>query len=520
MACGSHKVDSNITGLSYAEEECLKKLPDTVEDSGLGDAAVWRGLEPNSYSDFGGELATVARAPIDPSRQNKKGTITDLDASGGFNVDFTKSNLVRLMQGFFFADIRQLPTTQPFNGAAVAITGAVAADDEYTAASGLGIFSAGMLVLASGFSQPANNGVKVVVAAATAGVEVTDGLVDEGAGVGKLEAIGRQLAAADANIVVASGVVSLSVTAGDFTTMPELFPGRWLFIGGDVLANRFNSNVGFARIKSVAAKSLVFDDITWSPVAETGTGKTIQLFVGAVIKNEKDPALIVRRSYNIERTLGVGEFEETQCEYLEGAVANEFTLNVPQADKINADLSFVACDNTYRSGDTGDEQKIGARVPSPGEDAFNTSSDIARIKLSIRDPLSSTPDSLFGYVSEATVTINNGVTPNKAVGVLGAFDTSAGNFEAGGSLTAYFTTVAAVKAVRANADVGLSVIAAAKNAGFIFDVPLLGLGGGRLNVEKDAPITIPLEPAGAENEFGYTMLYEVFSYLPNVAMPA
>ena len=102
---------------------------------------------------------------------------------------------------------------------------------------------------------------------------------------------------------------------------------------------------------------------------------------------------------------------------------------------------------------------------------------------------------------------------------MGAFDTTAGNFEVGGSITAYFTTVAAVKAVRANADVGLSVISAAKNAGFIFDIPLLGLGGGRLNVEKDAPITVPLEPAGAENENGYTMLYEVFSYLPTVAMP-
>jgi hypothetical protein len=76
-----------------------------------------------------------------------------------------------------------------------------------------------------------------------------------------------------------------------------------------------------------------------------------------------------------------------------------------------------------------------------------------------------------------------------------------------------------VKAVRANADVGLSIIAASKNAGFLFDIPLLGLGGGRLNVEKDAPIMVPLEPAGAENLNGYTLLYQVFPYLPTVAMP-
>jgi hypothetical protein len=123
-------------------------------------------------------------------------------------------------------------------------------------------------------------------------------------------------------------------------------------------------------------------------------------------------------------------------------------------------------------------------------------------------------------VSDASITIGNNVSPNKAVGILGAFDTTAGNFEVGGSLTAYFTTTPAIKAVRQNADVGLSIIGAAKNTGFVFDIPLLGLGGGRLAVEKDAPITVPLESAGAENVNGYTMLHESFSYLPNAAMPA
>lgn len=515
--CAINKIDSNITGLAYAEEVCLKQLPTLAAD---GADPVWYGLEPNSYSDFGGELSTVARAPIDPSRQNKKGTITDLDASGGFNTDFTKTNLVRLLQGFFFADARQMASTAPLNGAQVAISDVAATSKTYTVGSGGAAFVAGMLVFASGFANAANNGLKTVASSTGTTVVVAETLADEpsppvGA---KLEVVGRQLAAADANIAVTSGVASLIVTTGDFTTMPELFPGRWVFIGGDATANRFANNVGYARIKSVAAKSLVFDDVTWAAANETGTGKSIRLFVGTVIKNEKTPSLIKRRSYNIERTLGEGE-NGTQAEYLEGAVANEFTLNIPQADKLNADLTFIACDNTHRSGDVGDELKAGTRVSAPGEDAYNTSSDIYRIKMAVHDPASSNPAALFGYVSEANVSINNNVSPNKAVGILGAFDTTAGNFEVAGSITAYFTTVAAVKAVRANADVGLSVIGAAKNAGFIFDIPLLGLGGGRLNVEKDAPITVPLEPAGAENANGYTMLYEVFSYLPNLAMP-
>lgn len=507
----ANKIDSNITGLAFAEETALKTLPVTP---------VWYGLEPNSYSDFGGELSTVARAPIDPSRQNKKGTITDLDASGGFNIDFTKSNLVRLLQGFFFADARQLPSTQALNAAAVPLTGVTASSKTYAAASGLGSFAANQIVFASGFTNAANNGLKTVASSTAGTVVVNETLTDEASppAAAKLETVGFQFASGDISLAVTSGIPSLVATAADFTTLPGLIPGLWVFIGGDAAGTRFANNVGYARIKSIAAKAVVFDDTSFTPATEAGTGKTIRLFVGTVVKNEKTPSLIKRRSYNIERQLGSGP-TSTQAEYLEGAVANEFTLNVPQADKLNADLTFVACDNTHRSGEAGDEIKGGTRVGVAGEDAYNTSSDIYRIKMSVHDDTSSNPAALFGYVSEANVSINNNVSPNKAVGVLGAFDTSAGNFEVGGSITAYFTTVAAVKAVRANADVGLSVIGAAKNAGFIFDIPLLGLGGGRLNVEKDAPITVPLEPAGAENANGYTMLYEAFSYLPSVAMP-
>lgn len=508
----ANKIDSNITGLAFAEETALKTLPVTP---------VWYGLEPNSYSDFGGELSTVARAPIDPSRQNKKGTITDLDASGGFNIDFTKSNLTRLLQGFFFADARQLPNTKPLNGSEIVVTGATASTKTYAAAAGLGVFAAGQIVLASGFSNAGNNGIKTVASSTAGTVVVNETLIDEAsppAGA-KLETVGFEFATGDINLAVVSGIPSIVATAADFTTLPGLTVGAWVFLGGDNATNAFANNVGFARIKSIAAKAIAFDDTTFSPVNETGTAKKIRIFVGTMLRNEKNPALIKRRSYNIERQLGSGP-TSTQAEYLEGAVANEFTLNIPQADKLNADLSFVACDNTHKSGEAGDEIKSGTRVSALGEDAFNTSSDIYRIKMSVIDPASSNPSALFGYVSEATVSINNNVTPNKAVGILGAFDTSAGNFEVGGSITAYFTTVSAVRAVRNNADVGLSVIGASSNAGFVFDIPLLGLGGGRLNVEKDAPITVPLEPAGAENANGYTMFYEAFSYLPNVAMPA
>lgn len=513
--CAINKIDSNVTGLAFAEEECYKQLP------GLDGAdAIWYGLEPNSYSDFGGDLATVARSPIDPSRQNKKGTIVDNDASGGFNIDYTKSNLVRLQQGFFFADARQPASTMPLNGTAIDITAATTGPNTYTAAAGLTIFAANNLVLASGFSNASNNGVKDVSAVATGAVTVTQTLVAEASPPtdAKLERIGYKFASADINIAVVGGIPSLTSTAADFTTLTDLFVGKWIYLGDDVTANRFANNVGYARIKTIAANSLTFDETTWDPVNETGTGKTIRFYVGTTIRNEKTPSLIKRRSYQFERQLGEG-LTDTQAEYLIGAVANEMTLNIPQADKLNVDMSFVGADIAYRSGDVDDEIKVGTRVAAPGEDAFNTTSDIYRIKLGLVDAADSNGNPLFGYATEASITINNNASPNKAIGVLGAFDVTFGNFEVTGSITAYFTTIPAVKAVRANADVSFNVIGAAKNTGFVYDIPLLGLGGGRLNVEKDQAITLPLEANGAENAAGYTMQYDTFPYLPTLAMP-
>ncbi|URA06802.1 major tail tube protein [Xanthomonas phage Langgrundblatt1] len=528
MVCEVVKIDSNITGLSIAEEVCLKQLPVLAVD---GFDPVWYGQEPNSYSDFGGELTTVARAPIDPSRQNKKGTPTDLDASGGYNTDVTQNNLTRILQGYFFADARRKPSTVSLAMGTpnTALTSVTASSKTYGAAAGLLPFNkAGYLVKASGFANAANNGIKTVVSATATTVVVSETVVDE-ASPGpnaRLEVVGFKGTAADLSFAVVSGIPSLvSAAALDFTTL-GLTLGEWIWIGGDAAGSFFADNRGFARIASITATALTFDDTEFTPTNAVGTGVTLQLFFGTVIRNEKTPALIKRRSYQIERTLGEGPEAENpgdqQAEYLEGAVCNELTLNIPQADKLNVDLTFVACDNTQRSGAAGDKIKsatLGTLVPALGEDAFNTSSDIRRIKMAILDPSTSRPTPLFGYVTEANLTVANGITPNKAVGTMGAIDTSAGNFVVSGSITAYFTSVAATRAIRNNADVGLSEIVASKNAGMIWDIPLLGLGGGRLNVEKDAPITVPLEPQAAECANGYTLMYVNFAYLPNAAMP-
>ena len=104
-----NKVDANFTGLRYAKE--VQGQPGVLPgEEGNGGVAVWQELEPNSYSDFGAEVTTTARSPITAGRQKKKGRVTDLDASGGFQIDFTGNNMVDLLDTFMFADWRSAPT--------------------------------------------------------------------------------------------------------------------------------------------------------------------------------------------------------------------------------------------------------------------------------------------------------------------------------------------------------------------------------------------------------------------------
>lgn len=504
-----NKIDSNVTGLSFAEETTLGVLPGTPD---------WYILEPNGYDDFGGSVATIARNPINAGRQRKKGVVTDLDAAGGFNSDLTQTNLKRLMQGFMFADMREKATINPINGVQEAVTNVDGTAEEYDMAASADNFTVGELILATGFSEAANNGLKEVTGiTGVIGVVVAENLVDEPAppAAATLRAVGVVGAGGDLDVDASGSLPALTSTILDFTTL-GLIPGEWIYIGGDSAALAFAGaeNNGFARINTIAAARLEFDKTDSTMTTEASTTETVQLFFGDVIKNEADPALQIRRSYNLERQLG-DDGVGTQSEYLVGAVPGEFTLNVAQADKITIDLSFVATNNEQRTGTLG--VKSGNRPTLAESPAFNTSSDFSRTKLALVDAADSNPVALFAFVTDFTVSINNNVSPNKAVGVLGAFDVTAGTFEVGGSMTAYFADVTATQAVVNNSDVTQDFIVAKDNAGIAFDIGLIALGDGRASVEQDQAITLPLEVAAGVNKFNHTLLVVFFDYLPTAA---
>lgn len=499
-------IDSNVTGARIAEEASPGVLPGSP---------VWDLMEPNSYDDFGSEITTAAREPLNPSRQRKKGSVVDLDASGGFQQDFTETGLLKLMQGFLFADAHIPGDTKPITGTAVPITSTNGGTRVIGAASGLDRFATDDLVLLSGFAQAATNGLKTV-----AGATATTLTLDEAIGAteasppssARVQKVGVSVAANELAVVVSGTQVTITSVTFDFTTL-DLVEGSWIFLGSD--ANKFAApaNQCFVRVDSITANALILGKTSKQMVA-VAAGPAVDILLPTFIRNEPDPDEIIRRTYQIERTLGRDD-DGVMSEYLVGSVANEFTLNIQQGELITAELMFVAQDNEQRAGSVG--VKPGSRPSIQTEDAFNATSDVRRSKMAIVTPSNPNPSALFGYATEISLEINNNVSPNKAIGVLGAFSMTAGQFEVGGSATVYFSSIAAVQAIRNNADVTQDLILVKNGAGWVFDIPLLSLGDGRLSVEANQPITLPLETMAAESDLGHTLMVARFPHLPSFA---
>lgn len=507
----------NLTALYYAEETSLKVLPGTP---------IWYEGEPNSWSDFGGDYAMTTRAPITHDRQRRKGAVTDVEPSGGWNEDLTANNLPRLLQGFMFANAREKASTQPLNGTQRAITGVTTASDQYAAAAGLTMFVAGHLLFASGFTNSGNNGLKRVTASATGTVTVAENLTDEASppSAAKLQAVGFQFGSAEVALDVSADNLKMTSSVKDLTTL-GLSVGEFVIIGGDSTAFRFadtgNGAPFYARIKEIAATYLIFDKTTGVQVDDVGTGKTIRMFFpNRIIRNEEDCTLIKMKSYALERQIGCGA-GLVEAEYVLGSVPNELTINIPTpgADaKVNFDLAFVGMAVDYRDATTG--VYSGTRVSSLNEGFYGTSLNVYQNKLAVIDPATLNPTALVAYLTEATITVNNNVTGVKAIGSFGNAGTNVGMFDVGATTTGWWNSVSVPLAVRNSTDCTWHTILTKQNTAVVFDMPLVGLGNGRAAVEANAPVTIPLDVSAAKGAAGYTLMACFFPYVPTVAVAA
>lgn len=496
-------VNTNDVSLQYAKEQSIGVLPGSPE---------WVTVEPNNINTFGATITTVARQPISKNRQRRKGTTTDLDSAVEFDADLIGHHVLDFFAAFLFA-VATGPNVwgeyETDDVTAVTATG-------YTVTAN-GDVPDDTIVYARGFAEAANNGLKVTAGTSTTTEVKTTGLVAEAsppAGA-RLEIAGVQGATGDIQIDASGDIVS---TVLDFTTL-DLTVGQSLWVGGVADATRFgtaaspSNNRGWARITKIETNKLTVDKTTLAFSVDTGTGKTIHLYFGQFLRNVSvDDADYLQTSFQFEvGYLNLGGVGNPEYEYAKGNLCDSMQLNLPLTDKATVTFGFVGTDTDPPV--VAGSRAAGAATPlDPVETtAFNTSADIARIRIAKLDETG-----IATFFKNLSLTFNNNVSPVKCLGTLGALDINVGNFEIDIEAQTLFDNKEVPTAIRNNTTVGIDFSLRNEDRALFFDLPALTLQGGdkEFPVNEKVLINVPSQ-AHEDPTLGTSCGISLFPFAPS-----
>lgn len=341
------------------------------------------------------------------------------------------------------------------------------------------ILTAGRLVYAQGFSVLANNGLKVVAANGSGRVIKVASLTAETPGNNALvEECGVRGGSGDIQVNSSGNLISSSL---DFTTL-GLTVGQVIWVGGDATANHAfaqAANRGYARITAIAANLLTLDKKATTFVTDNGSGKTIDLYYGRFLRNVSvDDADYLERSFQFELAYpNLDNPSGDKYEYALGNYANQMTMELPLSNKAVMTFSFIGTDTEPPTSSRATNASTPIEVLKAT--AFNTSSDIARLRITEVDETGLTTD-----FKTLKLTLNNNVSPEKVLSVLGARFMNTGNFFVDIEADILFTNSEVVDAIRNNTTVTMDFSIRNENGAIFVDIPSMTLGGGA----KDFPV--------------------------------
>ncbi len=333
-----------------------------------------------------------------------------------------------------------------------------------------------------------------------------------------LEVAGVRGAAGDLTIDANGDLVSSVL---DFTTL-DWIPGQAIHVGGQETANRFfgngsGENFGFARIVTIAANLVTLDKKLFPFVTDDGTDDNsggvaleVDLLFGRFIRNVGvDDVDFIERSLTFEAAWdGLAANNTDEYEYAVGNFCNEISVELPLTDKSTATFGFVGTDTDPPTG----TRKDGADTPlDPVQTtAFNTTADIARLRVTEADESGLTTD-----FKSVTISLNNNVTPEKVLSVLGAKFMNSGIFEVDLETQVLFTNGDVLAAIRNNDTVTMDFSLQNSDGGIFFDLPAMTLGDG----SRELPIneTVLLNLTGQvfkDPTFDTSIGVSIFPFLP------
>ena len=500
------RVASNSFGLAAVRETALN----TPGNKG------WFELEPNGSPTIQASITTIARNPISPDRQRKKGTISDLTASVTFDHDLTMDLANEFFESFLFTtatnkdmDLASTAVAKhgTFDSWGVFTVDAVAANQVTRFAYGPR-FSG--LFYGAGFNSLSNDGLWEMRAAVAANdTTLTLGRLrmlqpdspDSVAETGSTGILYR------AGVALNGGAVANARTSksGAYSSGTRLYTlttsdgPDWTAMGLTA-GETVSLNGHYGRVVSTTATTLVLEQTdaglqNFSPADDD----EVLVLYGKYLRNVGiDHADYEETTYHVEGAypgLGDGSTDPirsvaTGYEYARGSFPNQVTLNVPLAEKVTANLAFVATDvmpptivrlpaaaaSTIRAVDRGT--------------AYSSTSDVGRMRVTELDE-----DGISTFFKSLTLTINNNSTEEKIVGKLGAEFLTPGDFHVDLETTVLFTNGRVLSAIRNNETTALQIILGNDNGSLVFDVPAMTLGGGAKDLPENQAITLALTGA-------------------------
>ena len=454
----------------------------------------WKLTEPNTINSLGATITTVPRNPISNRRQRRKGTVTDLDSAIEFEADLTHDSFEDFIQGWVFATA--INGDVVFRGSDIA-NGQYHIQSPFTAAqSAKFVQGAGFstLIYAAGYTTSANNGLKAISSApGLRGASIAAaGLTSETAASNTtLKMAGVRGDDFTWDWDAPSRTATLA-SAGDITDFSALglTPGQVVHIGSDngsgSIQNAFentaaNDMFGNARVRSINGSSVVFDRVDTALRFDDLTAPAaLDLMFTRFFRNVPvDASDFLEQSFQFEAAWsnladpGPGD----EYEYSRGNFCNQLQFNLPLTNKATATFGFIGTDTDNPTA-TRKDGADSARQPQ-GTSAFNTSSEIARIRITEVDE-----DGLTTDFKSLTLTLNNNVSPEKVLGVLGARFLNTGNFEVDVEAQLLFTSSAVTAAIRNNETLTMDFIIGNDDGQIAVDIPSLTLGGG----DKELPV--------------------------------
>tara|TARA_R110000764_G_scaffold36736_2_gene81965 strand:+ start:269 stop:1786 length:1518 start_codon:yes stop_codon:yes gene_type:complete len=500
---------TNNLAMAVAIETSIGVLPATP---------LWVKLEPNSIGAYGATITTVPRNPISNTRQQRKGSVTDLDSSVEWEGDLTKDHVMQFAEGFVFAQRQNSTLMERIQAGSDYDSLAAVATPEYSHSALSAALVTGTLVFARGWSTAGNNGLKRVIALSTTTLtKIGSALTAETptiASGARLDVCG--FAIADGTWDDTAKAFGSALT--DLTTL-GLSVGQTIRLGSGT--NDFGNGQAAGRITAIVAATITIDKVQNLGAVSTLDGggneisTAVDLLYGPFIKNVAvSDADFLERSFTFE--LAYDDLQEPtgtgdEYEYAKGNLCNELTINSPGQDKATLGFGFTG---TTTDDITTTRLSNSANAVEPVQTAaFNTAASFARLNLTDTSEVS-----LGACFKSLTLTLSNEVSPEKCLGTLGASFMNTGNFLVSLDAELLFTDSDLAQAVKDNQTVTMDFLLENDDGAISVDLPSMTLGGGAKTYPVNESIKISVTGgAFADATLDTSIGITEFPYFPTVA---